>query len=114
MEKNELRTYELTYLLPGALTDNEANQAKTEIEGILKKYQAKVLKTEDWGRRRLAYTIKRGGQKHVEALYVHVVLEVLPSVAQALERDVRLSAKVIRYLMIVAGEEPTTPAPQVA
>ena len=59
-----VRTYELTYVIPGSYTDNDAAQVKSEIEQLLKKHKAEVVSTEDWGRRPLAYTIAREGKKH--------------------------------------------------
>lgn len=105
------RKYELTYILPGSLTDNEVAQLKTQVEQILKKYTAQVLKNEDWGRRPLAYTIIYQGKKQNDGVYTHVVFELEPSKAPDFERDVYLSNVVMRHLLVVADDtaEEVTP-----
>lgn len=105
------RNYELTYILPGSLTDNEVAQLKVQVEQILKKYAAQVLKNEDWGRRPLAYTIVHEGKKQADGVYTHIVFALEPSKAPALEREVYLSNVVMRHLLVVADEsdEEVTP-----
>jgi ribosomal protein S6 len=104
-----VRTYELTYLLPGSMTDNEVAQARAEIETLLQKHKVTIVKNDDWGRKQMAYVIKHGGQKHVDAVYTHLVLEIPSLKASLIDRDVQLSAKVVRHLLIVSeGQTPDT------
>jgi len=106
------RNYELTYILPGSLTDNEVAQLKTQVEQILKKYNAQILKNEDWGRRPLAYTIVHEGKKQNEGVYTHIVLALEPSKAPTFEREVYLSNLVMRHLLVVAEEEAEEATPE--
>jgi ribosomal protein S6 len=100
------RTYELTYLLPGNLTDNEVAQARTEIEQLLKKYKAEVTKNEDWGRKQLAYTITHESKKQTEGIYTHMGISLVPSKAPELDHEMFLQNKVMRHLLLVTdGEE---------
>jgi ribosomal protein S6 len=114
MDKVQQRTYELTYLLPGSMTDNDVAQVRTEVEALLKKYKANVLKNEDWGRKPLSYIITHEGKKQSDALYVHVVFEVASNQAQQLERDVYLNNKIMRHLLLVAEEPVDLAAEKVA
>jgi small subunit ribosomal protein S6 len=98
------RKYELTYILSGSLTDSEVAQLKTKVEQILAKFNAQILKNEDWGRRPLAYTIKKDGKKQTEGCYTHLVFSLEPSKAPVLEREVYLSNVVMRHLMVVSEE----------
>lgn len=104
--------YELTYILSGSLTDSEVAQMRTQVEQILKKFSAQVLKNEDWGRRPLAYTITHEGKKQTEGMYVHVVFALEPTKASALEREVYQSNAVIRHLLIQADEVEEEVAPE--
>jgi len=106
------RNYELTYILSGASTDSEVAQLKTQVEQILKKYDAQILKNEDWGRRPLAYTIVHEGKKQTEGVYTHVVFALEPSKAPTLEREVYLSNLVVRHLLVVAGEDEPEATPE--
>lgn len=104
MDTVQSRTYELTYLLPGDLTDSEVNQVKTEVEALLKKYNASDSKVEDWGRKPLAYVMAHEGKKHREAYYVHQTFQLPTTQTQALDRDMQLSPKVMRHLLLVSEE----------
>lgn len=98
------RTYELTYILSGLFTDNEVAQAKSQVEQIFKKFNAEIVKTEDWGRRQLAYTIVHEGKKQSEGSYVHIVFNLEPKDAPVLEREVYLSNLAMRHLLVVSEE----------
>lgn len=107
-----VRNYELTYILSGSLTDNEVAQLKTQVEQILKKYNAQILKNEDWGRRPLAYTIVHEGKKQTEGVYTHIVFAMEPSKAPTLEREVYLSNLAVRHLLVVADEDAAEASPE--
>ncbi len=109
MDKVQQRTYELTYLLPGSMTDAEVAQVRTEVETLLKKYKADVLKNEDWGRKPLAYVITHNGKKNNDAMYIHIAFKANSNTAQALEKDVYLLSKVMRHLLLVAEDEVESP-----
>ena len=109
MDKVQIRTYELTYLLPGSMTDNEVAQVRTEVEALLKKYKAEVLRNEDWGRKPLSYVITHNGKKSEDAMYVHVAFKGSSNTAQALEHDVYLNSKVMRHLLLVAEDDVVSP-----
>jgi ribosomal protein S6 len=96
-----VRPYELTYLIPGSYTDNEAAQVRAEVDGLLKKHSAKSAKTEEWGRKPMAYTMTFHGKKQHDALYVHVTLELEASHAPLLDREIFLANKVMRHLLLV-------------
>lgn len=100
-----VREYELTYLVPAALTSAEITKTRQAVDALLKKHGIKVSSQEDWGRKELAYPIKYQGKKQTEALYVHAKLEVDASVIQAFEQDLYLQAEVIRHLLVLAQPE---------
>lgn len=106
------RNYELTYILPGSLTDNDVAQRKNQVEQVLKKYAVQVLKNEDWGRRPLAYTIVYQGKKEHDGVYTHLLFAVEPAKAPALEREVYLSNVVMRHLLVVADEAAEEGSPE--
>src|SRR6185369_7754901 len=92
----QVRIYELTYLLPGTMSDQEIEKAKSEIDALLKKHKAEVMSVEDWGKKPLAYIMTDEGKKHTDAVYVHIVFKLPSLKAPKLERDVFLTAKVMR------------------
>lgn len=109
MDKVQQRTYELTYLLPGSMTDNEVAQVRAEVEALLKKYKAEVVRNEDWGRKPLSYVMTHNGKKNEDAMYIHLAFKANSNTAQALEHDVYLLNKVMRHLLLVAEDEIESP-----
>ena len=101
------RVYELTYLLPETLTEAEVSQVKTDVEGLLKKYKATILKDEDWGKQRLAYIITHNAHKNTEGYYKHVVFKMDALQAPVFEHDIFLQNKIMRHLLLKAEEEET-------
>ena len=104
-EVARVRQYELTYVLPAALSTSEANQAKQAIEALLKKHKVRVLSQEDWGKRELAYPIKYKGSKQHEASYTHVAIESDAQNIQAFEKELYLQPELIRHLLVLAQPE---------
>jgi small subunit ribosomal protein S6 len=100
--KADLRTYELTYIFAGSVADQDIEKAKAEIEPLLKRASAKILKTEEWGRRPLAYIITHDGKKQTEGYYVHLVLEMPADKSQDLDREMYLNSRVMRHLLLVS------------
>jgi small subunit ribosomal protein S6 len=99
------REYELTYLVPTGYTDTELNQIKKEIETLAKKHGGSVVKQEDWGKKPLAYRLKKAGKLIEEANYFYFELSFDPAKAKSFERDVYLNNKLIRHLFVLAEPE---------
>lgn len=101
------KKYEFTYLLPEFYTSAEVAKAIAEVEELVKKFKGKVVSTEDWGKKTLAYKIRKGSKSHAEALFTHLVIEMEAKNAQKFERDVYLNERILRHLMVVE-EKPST------
>lgn len=52
-------------------------------------------------------SLKPMAKKNVDAVYTHLVIEMPPAAASLLDRDVLLSAKVIRHLLVVSDDTQT-------
>lgn len=94
------KLYELTVLLPGSSTAEDIKSAGNVIGKLVAAHQGKVEKEESWGKKFLAYTIK----KQKEAFYLYFEVTLPASEAQAFERDIRLTENIIRSLFVIAGE----------
>ena len=64
------RKYELVYVVSPDATDEQVTELHTQVESIVQRMNGQIEKTENWGRRKLAYEIGR----HKEGTYV---LEVI-------------------------------------
>jgi small subunit ribosomal protein S6 len=87
------KTYELTMILPATVSEKDA---KALVAGLLAKSGGKVTGTDFWGKRDLAYPIK----KQTKALYVLFNLELTSEEALELDKRIRLEEGIMRYLLI--------------
>ncbi len=95
-----MRNYELTFIVPSDVTEEDLNGVVTQVQGWVEGSQGKVTKVDHWGRRRLAYNISEYHEGH----YVLLNLELEPTATTDLERNLKLSDKVMRYLLVRLGE----------
>ncbi len=59
-----------------------------------------------WGRRRLAYPIRHNSADLRDGFYTLYHFEIKPEGIDAIEREIRLNERVIRYLLLVLESEP--------
>jgi len=86
----------MMYILRPELDEEAISAATAKISAMVTSNGGEVTKAEPWGRRRLAYPIEqcRDGQ------YVIMQYKLDPKASTEMERTVRLSEEVIRYLVI--------------
>ncbi len=89
-----MNQYEIAVLFdPGLEIDLDKSTAK--IEKIFKDNGGKVTKIDNWGKRKLAYPIKK--QDH--AVYVFYTLELPAESVQKIETALNITDEVIRFLI---------------
>jgi small subunit ribosomal protein S6 len=88
--------YEIMYILRPDLTDEQANESIDKYRGILETNGAIDLEIQQRGKRRLAYQIG----KHRDGIYVQVNFTGSGKEIAPVERAMRLSEDVIRYLSL--------------
>jgi small subunit ribosomal protein S6 len=95
------RQYELVYILPPDTTDEQAGELHQQIEGVVSKMNGVIEKTENWGRKRLAYEIAR----HKEGVYVLEVINGGGELMKELDRRLRVMEQVVRHMIVRVDEE---------
>jgi small subunit ribosomal protein S6 len=86
--------YEVAVLFdPGLEVDLE--KATSRVEKIFADNGGKVVKTDNWGKRKLAYTIK----KQESAIYVFYTLELPGESVKKVESTLNITDEVIRFLI---------------
>lgn len=89
------KVYELTVLLhPDLEIDLEKPLGK--VEKIIADNGGKVVKQDNWGKRKLAYQIK----KQDFAVYVLLEVAIAPASASKVQGLLNITDEVIRYLMV--------------
>jgi small subunit ribosomal protein S6 len=88
--------YETMYILRPDLTDEQVEQAVNKYENLLREQGADNIQIQNRGKRRLAYEINR----HRDGIYIQMNYTGPGKAIAVLERAMRLSEEVIRYLTI--------------
>ena len=95
------RKYELVYVVSPDATDDQVSELHTQVEGIVQRLGGQIEKTENWGRRKLAYEIGR----HKEATYVLEVIDGSGDLMKEIDRRFRVTDLVIRHLIVRVDED---------
>jgi small subunit ribosomal protein S6 len=99
------RQYELVYLITPDASEQEVADLHTQIEQIVHRFsstQSTLDKTDNWGRRKLAYEIGH----HREAIYVvETISSTNGDVMKEIDRRLRVIDPVIRHLVVRVDEE---------
>jgi small subunit ribosomal protein S6 len=90
-----MRYYETTYILSPDLSAEERQAIQTKLKDVIAKH-GRLVKEDDWGRRRLAYAID-----HKEyGNYIYLVYEADESTVHKLEHEMNLLPEILRYLSV--------------
>ena len=97
----EKRIYEVVFIIDPDTPDEEIKRLTENLQGIVTDQGGTITKSEIMGRRQLAYQI---GRKN-EGVYVLFEIEGTGREIAELERRMRVSDQVIRYLTVRVDEE---------
>jgi small subunit ribosomal protein S6 len=95
------RQYELVYILPPETTDAQVTELHDQVASVVSRMHGQIEKTENWGRKRLAYEIAR----HKEGVYVLEVINGSGELMKELDRRLRVMDLVIRHIVVRVDEE---------
>jgi len=97
---NTAREYETTYILRPNTPNEGVAEVNTRIRGIIENMGGKVIKVDNWGKRRLAYEVA----KERKGIYLYWLYLAQPGVVEETERNLRMLDNVIRYLTVKVDE----------
>jgi len=92
--EGELRPYEVLVIVDPRPTDEEVAALLEQLGEQLKTLGAEVTKVDNWGKRRLAYDIR----KQREGTYAVFDVSAEPFMVKEFERQVGLNENVLRYV----------------
>jgi small subunit ribosomal protein S6 len=95
------RQYELVYIVTPEASEQDVADLHTQVEQITERLKGTLDKTENWGRRKLAYEIG----KHREGTYVVETITGSGELMKEIDRRLRVSDAVIRHLVVRVDEE---------
>ncbi len=90
-----LKTYEALYIISPELEDVDIQTVAKETEALVSKHGGAIVRSENWGKRKLAYMVK----KFADGNYVLMRFQAEPDFPARLETYFKLEDKVIRYLL---------------
>jgi len=91
-----MNCYEHTLIAKEALSENQSKELIDKYKNIINKNLGKVLKTEEWGLRTLAYRIKN----NKKGFYFHIKLEGIGNTIKELEKAENIDKALLRYLTV--------------
>jgi small subunit ribosomal protein S6 len=95
------RVYEILFIADPNLGEDAVDALTEQVQGFVEKDGGKVEKTENWGKKRLAYEV-RG---HREGYYVLIVVEGTGPLVKEVERKMKVTDGLLRYLTVRVDEE---------
>ena len=96
-----VRQYDLVYILPPDTTEQQATEMHDQIAGIVSRMNGTIEKTENWGRRKLAYEIG----PHKEGVYVLEVINGGGDLVKEIDRRLKVIDAIVRHMIVRVDEE---------
>ena len=97
----ETRQYELVYVMNPSAGEEAVNGLHAQVEEIITTRGGQIDKTDNWGRRRLAYEIDR----HKEGTYVLELFSGTGEIVGELDRRLKVADNILRYLIVRVDED---------
>lgn len=91
-----LNEYETIYIARPDLTDDLMTKITTHFEGVITNNKGTILVAEDWGKRKLAYTIS----KHQRGHYIYLNYCGPAAIVAEVERTLGLEDQLLRFLTV--------------
>ena len=91
-----MNQYEVMYVIDAALEDSARVELINRFSDLVKKNGGEIDRVDEWGKRRLAYTINY----KTEGYYVLMYIKAPSELPRELERNMQINDSVLRYLVI--------------
>lgn len=104
-----MNRYELTYIIDATLEEEARKELISKFSGLIEQNGGEIEKVDEtWGKRRLAYPIN----DMLEGYYVLVTFNSESNLPKEIERNLEISDKVLRYLIIKLVEKKQSVKPR--
>lgn len=95
-----MRDYEVAFIAQPDLDESSLNNLIEKAKTWVGEAGGTVVKVDTWGRRRLAFPIR----KQSEGQYVFIQAQLEPAATHQIERSLRFTEQVLRFMIVRAGE----------
>ena len=96
-----MRSYQSVLILKPDIEESRVDEALAKIGEFIKSNGGACLKTEKWGKKRLAYRVK----KNRFGVYLNIYHTLVPSGVTDLERKYKLFDQIIKFMVIYLSDE---------
>ena len=103
-----MNKYELVYVIDTALDDDARKVVIDRFNSMIEQEGGKVLKVDEWGKRRLAYPINY----KTEGYYLLVNFESEATLPREIERNMQIAETILRYLIVKVEEKRSNVKPR--
>ena len=104
-----MRAYEVMVILDPSLEERTIEPSLDKYLNVIRKDGGTVENVDVWGRRRLAYEIK----KNAEGIYAVISIQAEPATVKEFDRQLTLNESVLRTKVLRARRPLTPPGPAV-
>lgn len=91
------RDYEAMVIIHHDVTEEEIKEFTDKLESLIQQKKGEIIKVEKWGKRKLAYRIK----KSYKGYYLIVCFNGEKDCLDEMERSLRYNDKVLRYQTVI-------------
>jgi small subunit ribosomal protein S6 len=98
---SQTRQYELVYIVSPDASEQAIADLHTQVEQIVQRYNGTLDKTENWGRRKLAYEIGHAR----EGTYVVETITGSGELMKEIDRRLRVTDTIIRHLTVRVDQD---------
>ena len=91
-----MRSYEVAFIAQPDLDDSSLNTLVEKAKGWVAAAGGQVTQVDLWGRRRLAYAIR----KQTEGQYILIQTQMASAATHEVERNLRLAEQVMRFQIV--------------
>jgi len=92
--------YETIYIADPTLDDDSLKETIDKFSDLIKKLKGFIVKVDEWGKRKLAYEVKRFDKGY----YVVLDFYALPETVTELERNLKLDDQILKYITVKIDE----------
>jgi small subunit ribosomal protein S6 len=99
--RSSMRKYETIFIAHPDLVEEEVKGLTEKMKGIIESLNGQLIKVEEWGRRKLAYKLK----KLTKGYYILIRFLGDGQILAEIERNLRLSDGVLKYQSVRLDEQ---------
>ena len=95
------RIYEVLFIVDPNIAEAEVDALAAQVQGFIEREKGKVQKVEKWGKKRLAYLVK----KHREGQYVLITADVDAAAIKEIERRMHVLEGIVKFMTVRVDED---------